>query len=334
MPEVGQSRREPREPASEDTGVNERTVPSPGAGPGPRVDRSRLVLTGLLLVIVIIGVRAGFALTWQGGWRGPWHGRDDGIAMAVALELLCVLLLGALLVRYRRSPNAGSLARKLRIAMTWLVVAMMIALGAALVSLLHIHIVPHKPRNPYVPSRPPRKRVQVLTPHGSGPDLNLNIIKYVALAIAVLAVVALLVILLRRRQRQPEPEAVEVVDDGTALREAVEAGRRALGEVSEPRMAIIRCYEAMEHSLAEAGAARVAAETPDELLARSTAAGLLRGNAPVELTALFYEARFSTHPVPQSARASALQAIDTILADLSDARAKDGQAPAGSVAAP
>lgn len=317
-----------------DTGVNERTVPAPGAGPGPAVDRSRLVLTGLLLVIVIVGVRAGFTLTWQGGWRGPWHDRNDGIAMAVALELLCVLLLGALLVRYRRSPNAGNPARKLRMAMTALIVAMMIALGAALVSLLNIHIVPHKPRNPYVPSGPPRKRVQVLIPHGSGPAANLDIFRDVALAIVVLAIAALLVILLRRRRRQPEPEAVEVVDDGAALRDAVEAGRRALAEVSEPRMAIIRCYQAMEHSLAEAGAARVAAETPDELLARSTAAGLLRGDAPVQLTALFYEARFSTHSVPDSARAMALQAIDTILADLGEARAKGGQATAGSVAAP
>jgi hypothetical protein len=317
-----------------DTGVNERTVPSPGARPDPAVDRSRLVLTGLLLVIVIIGVRAGFALTWQGGWRGPWHGRGDGIAMAVALELLCVLLLGALLVRYRRSPNAGSLARKLRIAMTWLIVAMMIALGAGLVSLLHIQIVPHKPRNPYVPSGPPRKRVQILIPRGSGYAADLDIFRDVALAIVVLAIAALLVILLRRRRRKPDPEVVEAVDEETALREAVEAGRTALGEVSEPRMAIIKCYLAMERSLAEVGAGRVAAETPDELLTRSTAAGLLRGDAPVELTALFYEARFSTHPVPQSARARALHAIDAILADLGEARAKGGQAAAGSVAAP
>jgi hypothetical protein len=317
-----------------DTGVKERTAPSPGAGPGPAVDRSRLVLTGLLLVIVIVGVRAGFALTWQGGWRGPWHDRDGGIAMAVALELLCAVLLGALLVRYRRSQDAGDPARKLRIALTLLIVAMMVTLGAALVSLVHFHLTPHKPRNPFVSAGPPRKRVQVLTPHGSGPAANLDIFRDVALAIVVLAVAALLVILLRRRRRRPEPEVVEVVDDSTALRQAVEAGRRALGEVSEPRMAIIRCYQAMEHSLAEVGAARVAAETPDELLARSTGAGLLHGDAPVELTALFYEARFSTHPVPESARARALQAVDTILADLSEARAKGGQAPAGTAAAP
>jgi hypothetical protein len=317
-----------------DTGVKERTVPPPGARPDPRADRSRLILTALLLVIVIVGVRAEFTLNWQSGWRGPWHDRDDGIAMAVALEVLYVVLLGALLVRYRRSRNAGDPARKLRVALTWLIGAMMVALGAALISLHHFHITPRKPHNPFVSAGARHKPTLVPIARGSGTSPNLDIVRDVALAIVAVAIVALLVILLRRRRRQPEPEVVEVVDDGTALREALEAGRRALAGVSEPRMAIIRCYLAMERSLAEAGAARVAAETPDELLARSTAAGLLRGDAPADLTALFYEARFSTHPVPQSARARALQALDTILADLIEARAKGGEAPAGAVAAP
>jgi Domain of unknown function (DUF4129) len=281
-------------------------------------------------------VRSGLALTWQFGWQGPWHDHTGGIVMAIALEVVCAALLTALLVRFRRTRDQRSAARKLRTALTCLIVAMMVALGAALVSLHHWDLVPHKPRNPYVPSGPPHpKRTRLPIAHGSGLTLNLDIGRDVVLAIVVLAVAGLLVILLRRRRRRPlEPEEVEVVDDGTALREAVEAGRRALGEVSEPRMAIIRCYQAMEGSLAEVGAARVAAETPDELLARSTAAGLLHGDAPVELTALFYEARFSTHPVPPSARARALQAIDTILADLGEARAKGAGASAGSVAAP
>jgi hypothetical protein len=315
-----------------DTGVKERSAPSLGTRPGPATDRSRLIQTGLLLVIVIVGVRAGFALTWQSGWHGPWHDRHAGIATAVALEGVCVVLLGALLVRHRRSPGSAHLARKLRMAMTWLIVVVMAGLGGALVSLYHFRVVPRPPHNPYVSLRPGRKPIPLVVPHGSA--YAFDIVVDVALAVVGLTVVALLLILLWRRQRRWVSQVVPDVDDDAALREAVKAGRMALGELSEPRMAIINCYLAMERSLAESGAARVAAETPDELLARSTAAGLLHGDPPVELTALFYEARFSTHPVPESARDRAVRAIDAILADLGEDHADRGQAGAGSVAAP
>jgi hypothetical protein len=316
-----------------DTGVRERTVQSLGTGPGPATDRYRLILTGLLLLIVIIGVRAGFALTWRSSWQGPWHDRHAGIAMAVALELVCAVLLAALAMRYRRSPDSGNPARKLRATLTWLVVAVMVGLGGALISLLHFRLTPHKPHSPFAPSRPGLRLVPTRVPHGSA--FNFDIVVNVVLVILGLAVVALLLILLHRRQRRWQVSQLAAdVDDDAALREAVKAGRMALGELSEPRMAIIHCYLAMERSLAEAGAARIAAETPDELLARSTAAGLLHGDPPAELTALFYEARFSTHPVPQSARDSALRAIDAILADLGEDHADSGPAPAGSVAAP
>ncbi len=315
-----------------DTGVKERSVQSLGTRPGSVADRSRLILTGLLLVIVIVGVRSGFALTWRGGWHGPWHDRGAGIAMAVGLELLCVVLLAALLVRMRRSPGAGNPALRLRAAMTRLIILAIVALGIALVSLLNFRIAPRKLYSLHI-SSPPRKRRPVPVAHQYA-AINLGIVRDVVLAVVVLTLVALVVIWLQRRRRYWRPQVTEPVDEDTALRVAVKAGRMALGELSEPRMAIINCYLAMERSLAEAGAARVAAETPDELLARSTAAGLLHGDPPVELTALFYEARFSTHPVPQSAQDRALRAIDAILADLGEDHAGSGPAPARSVAGP
>ena len=67
----------------------------------------------------------------------------------------------------------------------------------------------------------------------------------------------------------------------------------------------------MERSLGQAGTARAAAETAHELLARATAAGLLHGAAPADLTALFSAARFSRHEVPESARTRALTALNS-----------------------
>jgi hypothetical protein len=110
------------------------------------------------------------------------------------------------------------------------------------------------------------------------------------------------------------------------LREAVGSGWTALRTVHDARAAIIACYVAMETSLAERGTARKAADTPGELLARATTSGLVRGSASARLTALFYEARFSSHPLGRAQRDAAEEALEELAAALAD--------PAGAEAAP
>jgi len=72
----------------------------------------------------------------------------------------------------------------------------------------------------------------------------------------------------------------------------------------------------METTLAERGTARGAAGTPGELLTRANEAGLVRGTAAGQLTALFYEARFSSHPLGHRQRDAAERALDELAADL------------------
>jgi hypothetical protein len=107
----------------------------------------------------------------------------------------------------------------------------------------------------------------------------------------------------------------------------VESGRSALRALDDARAAIIACYAAMENSLAERGAARAAADTPDELLARATDSGLVRGTAAARLTALFYEARFSSHPLDRGQRDAAEQALDELAAALAGSGSAE---PAGA----
>jgi hypothetical protein len=76
----------------------------------------------------------------------------------------------------------------------------------------------------------------------------------------------------------------------------------------------------METSLAERGAARTAADTPDELLARATTSGIVHGGAAGRLTALFYEARFSSHPLAAGQRDAAEQALDELARALAEDR--------------
>ena len=109
-----------------------------------------------------------------------------------------------------------------------------------------------------------------------------------------------------------------IAHDSEDLREAVESGRSALRTIDDARAAIIACYVAMENSLAERGAARAIADTPDELLARARQSGIVRGTAAARLTALFYEARFSSHPLDHRQRDAAEQALDELAAALAE----------------
>ena len=109
-----------------------------------------------------------------------------------------------------------------------------------------------------------------------------------------------------------------IAEDSEGLREAVESGRSALRTIDDARAAIIACYLAMENSLGERGTARTIADTPDELLARARASGMVRGTAAARLTALFYEARFSSHPLDHRQRDAAERALD----ELADALAE------------
>src|ERR1700727_2206129 len=129
------------------------------------------------------------------------------------------------------------------------------------------------------------------------------------LVLAIVTAIVICVIVLRRRPSHPADVTLAAGDDEENLREAVESGQAALRGLDDARAAIIACYLAMERSLAQAGAARDVAETPDELLARAADAGLVRGGAAGRLTALFYEARFSSHPLPASARTAAQRAL-------------------------
>jgi hypothetical protein len=136
------------------------------------------------------------------------------------------------------------------------------------------------------------------------------------------------VIVLRRRPGARTDAVLDPGDDDEEekLRAAVESGRAALRELGDARAAIIACYLAMERSLASAGAARDVAETPDELLSRAAAAGIVRGDAARRLTVLFYEARFSSHPLSSSSKTAAQQALSELAASLA---APAATAPAG-----
>jgi hypothetical protein len=313
-----------------DTGI-------PDAGPraGSGLSWPLVLPLTLLVILGLAGLRG--AVTAP-RWNGPL--RHDGPAIGIALEVILVVLLVLTIRRRSRAMRAALLggvpvndvAAKLRGVLTVVLGAGMIAVAVAIFVSLHLHLAGKVPPQPSVGVKPIPK-YKTLPPKASqfGPGFRvpLSVILYVLLVVLLVAAVLLSVWWSRRfRPSFAGKTSGFLAEDPEDLREAVESGRLALRTVDDARAAIIACYVAMETSLAERGAARAVADTPDELLARATTSGLVRGTAAARLTALFYEARFSSHPLGRGQRDAAEQALDELAAALAAPEEAPGEAKA------
>jgi hypothetical protein len=271
---------------------------------------ARIVLAALLIVAVLAGLRGEVRPL---SFRTSQRGHD--LATGIALEAVLAILMIALAIRRRRAPEDAFLAARLRGVLGATLAVGLIGIPIAIL-LTNLPRARRRARNPFRPAPRPG-RVRPARP-GSGLSWHLPIggILTALLVLAIVTAIVICVIVLRRRPGHPADVALAAEDDEENLREAVESGQAALRELDDARAAIIACYLAMERSLAHAGAARDVAETPDELLARAAGAGLVRGRAAGRLTALFYEARFSSHPLPDSARTAAQRALSELAASL------------------
>ena len=290
-----------------------------GAGPPGTTEHYWLRLLPLVLLI-ILGLAGLRGVVATPRWDGPLH--RDGVAVGVALE---VVLLALFLVTIRRTASGSQEAgpRKLRGLLLFALGAGAVAVAVATLVGLHLHAftpLSKAPRRPVLPTATPSP--PVLRPgsgHGTFFHLPLAALLYTLLVVVLLAGLVLSVWWARRlRPSIGSREDGFIAHDSDDLREAVESGRSALRTVDDARAAIIACYVAMENSMAERGAARSIADTPDELLGRARQSGIVRGTAAARLTALFYEARFSSHPLDQRQREAAEQALDELAAALAE----------------
>jgi Domain of unknown function (DUF4129) len=292
----------------------------------------RLLPLTLLIIVGLAGLRGAVGAL---RWNGPLH--QDALIVGVVVEVFIVTMLVILLIRHR-SGSREATAVKLRGVLLYVLGAGGVATAVLMVAGLHLHVFSQHPRA--VPSiRPPvRPSITSRPRFGSGawPHISLTVLLYALLVAALLAGIAVCVWLARRLRLPAAVRADDddfIAEDPERLREAVESGRSALRTVDDAQAAIIACYLAMETSLAERGTARGVADTPGELLTRATERGLVRGTAAGRLTALFYEARFSSHPLGHRQRDAAEQALNELAADLAEADGgkgtEDGRAAEG-----
>jgi hypothetical protein len=107
-----------------------------------------------------------------------------------------------------------------------------------------------------------------------------------------------------------QPPSASTEDDAEVARRAVEAALEPLREPADPRAAVIDAYARMEQVLAERELGRRRPEAPREYLGRVLCAQRMPKRSLTTLTDLFEEARFSLHPIPQSAPDRALSELE------------------------
>ena len=283
----------------------------------------RVLPLTLLIVLALAGLRGSIG---KPHWDGPAHRAAIWVGLGLAVAL--TVLLAITWLRRRRALAAADPGAEWTLE-TRLRGVLLVLLGSGIgftivVVLAGAHLHWFKPQ-------PQRRRTQPQasapapfgrrTPPGGGGGVSIPVsdILYGLLVVALISGVLLSVWWSRRlRPAIPLDGEPEDIQDAADLREAVESGRTALLTLDDARAAIIACYAAMEHSLADRGATRAAADTPDELLERATRAKIVHGPAPARLTTLFYEARFSSHPMDQGQRQAAERALDELAAALAE----------------
>ena len=293
------------------------TLPPGTRGSAPRWPALVLPVTAL----VIVGLAGLRGQVTRPQWDGPWHG--DPVTVGVGLEIVLGIMLAISVRRLvsRARAGTGPSARASAVVVTLRRVLVGV-LGAGMIAVAVT--IPVGERQ-HLFTRPagarPGQAAGVSAPPATAPgrhfsfhlfSLHLHLTTAVLYGlVALLFLGGAMVRVWWVRQDRPRSgmraayQYLGLAPDSQDLLEVVESGRSALRAVDDARAAIIACYVAMEASLAEHGAARVIADTPDELLTRATDLGVVRGTAASRLTALFYEARFSSHPMDREHRAAA-----------------------------
>lgn len=283
--------------------------------------------TVAVLAAVALALRPAHDLLRSG--TGPLgHSGPPTIALVAVWTAAAVLV--ARRLRHRIGADQDGLPpreERLRVALLPLLLAGPVALGALALKLHHFGDEPAGPP-PALPSAPggagPSAPPEPPSGDASGPG-SLQPLVIALVVLAVLALVLVTVVVVRRLRRlrltvpaQAGPEAPQD-DEREVLLSAVRSGRRALADGADARAAVIACYAAMEEALAASGVDRRASDSPADLLARATRAGRTPGPAAPALTALFREARYSSHPMDDSRRDAAAAALEEIAAGLQEA---------------
>ncbi|MFE5394373.1 DUF4129 domain-containing protein [Streptomyces sp. NPDC056568] len=300
-------------------GGQDRRLPVPGA----------VVAAGVVgaLTVAALALRPSEGLLHAG--RGPLgHG---GVVIVSSLVWTAVVVWSVTRLRGRFGSHRAALPpgeERLRE-----VAARLLLAGASAIGVLAL--VLHRFPDGAESDPPPPLPTQLPTAGPGGPttgegpgdasDLpSLPLYAVLGLLAAVVVVIVALTVVRRLRRlglrvpQRPGLAGTAAEDDEARLLSAVRSGRRALADTGDARADVIACYAAMEAALVASGVRPYASDSPADLLSRAAGAGLAPGPAAPRLTALFREARYSSHPMDASHREAAAHALEEIAALLRD----------------
>ena len=292
----------------------------PRAGRADRTAAWRVAAVAILLALTAAGLRS----------RGTFsHAPDRALAGASGAVVATVLTVteGVALVAFvlvlamarpRRKPKADD-DEPPRLPFPWWAKTLAVLAAVAVMVTPFAVLLTRKTRPRATAAQ---ARAGVLAGRGATPPrLPVHGPSWPLLAGMLIALALLLTLTVwsrrtRRRVTGPPRDQARL-----ALGQSLAAGRAALAGPRDPRAAIIACYTAMERGFAAAGSAPAAADTPAEVLARATGAGLVRSGSAARMAGLFRRARYSSEPMTGADSAAAASALDQMQADLGPAGA-------------
>jgi uncharacterized membrane protein len=294
--------------------------------PRTRFTRALLLATAAVALVALVAVAAG---GYRLGGSNSTHASPYAIdvILTVMIALYLVAAVGVVVVMFwsglelRRMPRQQTKRqRTLRAA------------GILIASVIVVTIIANRYHWRAHP-RPPTQQTPAAAAKGHGKHAKgsagkakqqpqLRLAPFLAvLGAGGIAFAAFVIAERRRRRRLPTEWVVR-----EALADVLEETLDDLRAEPDPRRAVIAAYARMERSLAAHGIPRRRFEAPHEYLSRvlsEVSGGRL---AATRLTALFERARFSPHDVDENMKASAIEAIESLQADLAAAELEEAAA--------
>jgi Domain of unknown function (DUF4129) len=279
-----------------------------------------LAAASIVLVGLVAVAAAGHRLGGSSSSRANPYAVDTILTIVIALYIVAAaaVLVGMFwggLERRRYPRQQTKRQRTLRMAFILVGAAVLVTVGA---ERYHLRARPRQPlQTPAVQAGKHSVDKKTAAKHASRqPQLRLAPLLAI-LGAAGIAFAAFLVAEQRRRRRLPHDWNV-----GEALSDVLEETLDDLRAENDPRRAVIAAYVRMERSLAAHGIPRRRFEAPHEYLTRVL--GELSGGrlAAARLTALFERARFSPHEIDAGMKADAIEAIESLQADLAATEAE------------
>lgn len=284
---------------------------------------ARRLIALLVLCLLLFGVLLGAISEGSAGHSTLRVGAASD-ALTVAITLAGVATLAAVVLSLYmmsvRNRGGRDLGRKRSSAFSRMMVFLAVALFLAFLRLIvSRHVRPH-PLGA-APGAATKATHAASTAVSFRPDASFSTLGVVVLLAAVIALISWRGAVRRRHrvdfgflERAPD---VSVYDGAPSLAESLaEVGVPDPSEEADPRRAVVAAYLAMLHAAGEAGCLRRPEVTPSEFLDSLLASLGVSPSSASRLTALFERARYSSLPVDESLRSSAIDALQQVRSEM------------------